>query len=129
LEQAQAISYTPANENPEPVVKPEQRPAKVAVTAPAEKQPDTENSPRVSTSDAKNWGINVGRFASRYAAEKMLLKTALAEIDTLDGSLRKVQQSKKGFEATFVGLNKDTAELACSRLKSREITCTPIDPS
>jgi D-alanyl-D-alanine carboxypeptidase len=128
LEQAQAISYTPANENPEPVVKPEQRPAKVAVAAPAEKQPDTENSPRVSTSDAKNWGINVGRFASRYAAEKMLLKTALAEIDTLDGSLRKVQQSKKGFEATFVGLSKDTAELACRRLTSREITCTPIDP-
>ena len=64
---------------------------------------------RLSTSNGGHWGINVGRFNTRYAAEKMLLKTALAEIDALDGSLRKVHQSRQGFEATFLGLSEARA--------------------
>jgi D-alanyl-D-alanine carboxypeptidase len=59
----------------------------------------------------------------------MLLKTALAEIDTLDGSLRKVQAGKRGFEANFLGLSQDRAAQACKRLQARDVNCTPIDPS
>jgi len=83
---------------------------------------------RLSTSNGGHWGINVGRFNTRYAAEKMLLKTALAEIDALDGSLRKVHQSRQGFEATFLGLSESRALQACTRLSARNIKCSTISP-
>jgi D-alanyl-D-alanine carboxypeptidase len=84
---------------------------------------------RVSTSDAQNWGISIGKYPSRYAAEKMLLKTALAEIDMLQGSLRKVRQNSRGFEATFLGLSQSRADQACKRLQSRDIDCSTLSPS
>ncbi len=84
---------------------------------------------RLSTSGGRDWAINVGRFSSRYAAEKMLLKTALAEIDTLEGSLRKVVKSKLGFEANFVGLNEAAADRACRRLKVRNVNCNILGPT
>ncbi len=84
---------------------------------------------RVSTSDAQNWGISIGKYPSRYAAEKMLLKTALAEIDMLEGSLRKVRQNSRGFEATFLGLSQSRADQACKRLQSRDIDCSTLSPS
>ncbi|SHJ59493.1 D-alanyl-D-alanine carboxypeptidase [Shimia gijangensis] len=84
---------------------------------------------RLSTSGGRHWGINVGRYASRYAAEKVLLKTALAEMSTLDGSLRKVVKNSRGYEANFLGLSQDTAALACRRLQARQIACVTIGPS
>lgn len=81
---------------------------------------------RVSTSGGHNWGINVGRFASRYEAERVLLKVALNEMSTLDGSLRRVVQSPRGFDANFMGLNRETAELACRRLQARGNSCFMI---
>ncbi|WP_106606911.1 D-alanyl-D-alanine carboxypeptidase family protein [Shimia abyssi] len=83
---------------------------------------------RISTSGGRHWGINVGRFNSRYAAEKKLLKTALAEMSTLDGTLRKVTKSKRGFEANFMGMSEESADLACRRLQARQITCYTIGP-
>ena len=71
----------------------------------------------------------MGRFGTRYAAEKMLIKTALAEMPTLGGSLRKVVKTKLGFEANFYGVSKITAEQACRKLASRHITCDVINPS
>ncbi len=84
---------------------------------------------RISTSGGRHWGINVGRYPSRYAAEKVLLKTALAEMATLDGSLRKVVNRKGGFEANFMGLTRDRADEACRRLTARQIDCQMIGPS
>ncbi len=84
---------------------------------------------RLSTSGGHHWGINVGRYDSRYAAEKVLLKTALAEMSTLDGSLRKVVKGSRGFEANFVGMTQETADLACRRLQARQIACFTIGPS
>lgn len=84
---------------------------------------------RLTTSGGRHWGINVGRYTSRYAAEKMLLKTALSELNTLDGSLRKVVKSSRGFDANFMGLSRETADLACRRLQARQISCFMIGPS
>jgi D-alanyl-D-alanine carboxypeptidase len=102
-------------------------------SAPVQKQIVEEPQPqvvtRLSTSGGRHWGINVGRYTSRYAAEKMLLKTALAEMSTLDGSLRKVVKSKRGFDAHFMGLTRETADLACRRLQARQISCFMIGPS
>ena len=114
------------------VRRPSARPAKLAL---ASVQPQPASKPeqvvvtRLSTSGGHLWGINVGRFTTRYQAEKVLLRTALAEMSTLDGSLRKVGTSSKGFEATFVGMTRETADLACRRLKARNVTCFMIGPS
>lgn len=83
---------------------------------------------RVSSSGGRNWGINLGRYGSRYQAERMLLKTALVEIGTLDDALRKVVPTNAGYEANFVGMTQDRAALACQRLMAREIECATMGP-
>ncbi|MCT4558403.1 MAG: serine hydrolase [Pelagimonas sp.] len=84
---------------------------------------------RLSTSDGRHWGINVGRYRNEFAAQKVLLKTALAESTTLDGALRKVVKGSRGFDANFMGLSRDEAEIACKRLQARQMTCFMIGPS
>ena len=110
---------------------PKARPAKFSspAYAPSTRSAEPEIVARLSTSGGQNWTINVGRFSTQFSAEKMLLKTALAEMSTLKGSLRKVQKGKLGFEANFVGLSQDTADRACERLVARNVTCTVIGPS
>ena len=110
---------------------PKARPAKFSspASAPSASPAEPEIVARLSTSGGQNWAINVGRFSTQFSAEKMLLKTALAEMSTLNGSLRKVQKGKLGFEANFVGLSQDTADRACERLAARNVTCTVIGPS
>lgn len=83
---------------------------------------------RISTSGNRLWGINVGRYGSRYQAERVLLRVALNEMSTLDGSLRRVNQSSRGFDANFMGLSRDGAERACARLQARGTTCFMIGP-
>ncbi len=83
---------------------------------------------RLSTSGGAHWGISLGRFPNQFAAEKVLLRTALSEIGTLDGALRKVVRSNQGFEATFNGLTEDQAALACQRLQARQMTCATLGP-
>ena len=84
---------------------------------------------RLSTSGGRHWGINVGTYNSRYEAEKVLLRTALMEIGTLDDALRKVGKSKRGYEANFLGMTQDLADLACRRLTARGIGCTQLGPN
>lgn len=83
---------------------------------------------RASSSGGRNWGVNVGKFNSQYAAERALLKTALMESDALGDALRKVAKTKTAFEANFVGMSQGTAELACARLAARATDCTVIGP-
>jgi D-alanyl-D-alanine carboxypeptidase len=83
---------------------------------------------RISTSGGRHWGINVGRYPSQYKARKVLLQTALSEMETLDGSLRKVVQRSSGFDANFMGLTRETADLACRRLMAKQVTCFMIEP-
>lgn len=83
---------------------------------------------RVSTSGGRQWAINVGNYNSRYAAERMLLQTALIEVNTLDEALRKVVQRKGGYDANFVGMTEEMAELACRRLAARQTECSVVGP-
>ncbi|MCH2164379.1 MAG: D-alanyl-D-alanine carboxypeptidase [Marinovum sp.] len=84
---------------------------------------------RVSTQGGRHWGVNVGRYGSHFEAEKVLLKTALSEMTTLDGALRKVVKSPRGYDANFLGMTRETAELACQRLQARNVTCFMMGPS
>lgn len=84
---------------------------------------------RLSTSGGRHWGINVGRFASQGQAERVLLKMALAELDTLDTALRKVARHRQGFDANFVGMTKEGAAQACRRLAARNVSCKTLGPA
>lgn len=83
---------------------------------------------RLSTSGGRQWAINVGRYTTRDEAERALVQTALVEISTLDEALRKVVRSPQGWEANFVGLSAERAELACRRLHAQNVNCLPIGP-
>jgi D-alanyl-D-alanine carboxypeptidase len=83
---------------------------------------------RISTSGGRHWGITVGRFPSRAEAERALLKTQLAESATLNDSLRKVVQKGGKFDANFMGLSQDQADLACRRLAARAVPCFTMGP-
>lgn len=90
---------------------------------------DLEIVTRVSTSGGREWGINVGSFSSRYNAERELLRTALVEMATLNDALRKVSSRKGAFDATFVGLTEEDANLACRRLSARGNECKVFGPA
>ena len=82
----------------------------------------------VSTSDTRLWGVQVGRYGSRFEAERALIQTALSELTTLDGAVRRVQQRSGGFEAHFVGLTQAQADAACRRLQARDRVCSTLTP-
>ncbi len=108
-----------------PVTEPEAEPAAEPLPEPE----DQEIVTRLSTSGERHWGINVGQYSNRYQAEKILLRTALSEMETLDGTLRKVVRSTRGFDANFMGMTEETADLACRRLKARNVECKLLGPS
>ena len=83
---------------------------------------------RLTSSGQKDWGIDVGTYPNRFTADKVLIKTALSEMISLEGSLRKVVKNKYGFRATFLGLSENKAGQACKRLRNRNISCDIISP-
>ena len=148
-----AVADTPAPERPESAAAAEPAPAEVLAASlvgtllrPAPRPVVAEGSApdgpdedeldgdaltvvtRLSTSGGQHWGINVGRYTTRYEAEKVLLQTALVEISTLDKALRKVVRSPRGWEANFVGMSQEQADLACRRLEAQNVTCRPVGP-
>ena len=114
-----------------PAASPIARPAAIqtAALAPTVQQPATpEIVTRLDTTSGKTWGINIGRYPSRYQAEKQLLKIALAEMSTLDGTQRKVAKRSSGYDANFLGMTREMADLACRRLSARQQTCFMMGP-
>jgi D-alanyl-D-alanine carboxypeptidase len=101
----------------------------------ADVAPETEAVPtdpevvtRISTSGGRHWGVNVGRFNTRGAAERALLKTQLTESATLNDGLRKVVGRGGSYDANFMGLTQEQADLACRRLQARAVQCFTIGP-
>lgn len=117
----------PALEAVNPAARPEDLVLTSTKAEPAE-DPIQKVVTRISTSGGGNWGINVGRYPSQYKARKVLLQTALNEMATLDGSLRKVVRRQSGFDANFMGLTRERADLACRRLQAKKLTCFMIEP-
>ncbi len=94
-----------------------------------EAAPEPEVVSRMSTSGGHHWGVNVGQYGSRYLAERALLTTALTEMETLDGALRKVVKRPAGFDANFLGMTRESADLACRKLAARNIECKTVGPT
>lgn len=113
------------------VMRPAKRNAPIfdeVAAAPQAAELEPEIVTRVSTSGGRYWGVNVGRFGSSYEAERALLKTQLAESATLNDGLRKVIKKSGGFDANFMGLSQEQADLACRRLQARAVQCFTIGP-
>ena len=112
--------------------KPPRRPDMVMLASASPQETVVEEAPevvsRLSTSAGRVWGITLGKFDSPAAAERVLMKTALAESGTLADALRKVVKRKTGFEANFAGMSQDQADLACRRLQARAIQCFTLGP-
>nr|WP_244504613.1 D-alanyl-D-alanine carboxypeptidase family protein [Jannaschia faecimaris] len=107
---ASASAPTVSVVQPEP--RPEGEPARVVVT-------------RASTA-GNEYGIALSSQGSRSAADKLLLRTALQELDTLDQALRRVDRVRNGFAPSFVGLSQRSAERACTRLRARDVDCDVV---
>ena len=99
-----------------------------ATAAPSAEPIEQEVVTRVSTSGGREWGINVGTFTTRDRAERQLLHTALAEMSTLNDSLRKVTPKHGAFDANFIGMTEETAAAACQRIAARGSECKVIGP-
>ncbi|MEM9715026.1 MAG: D-alanyl-D-alanine carboxypeptidase family protein [Pseudomonadota bacterium] len=82
--------------------------------------------------DSDGWGVDLGAFSSRAQAEKVLLRTALADMGALDGALRKVQPDSTAgqtqYRATFISMSEMNAGRACERLRARNSDCQPFGP-
>ncbi len=84
---------------------------------------------RMSTSGGRGWGIRIGAYPTRMDAEKVLLRTALEDLSSLDGALRKVVLRKGRYQAQFVGLTEGRAKRACSRLRVWRQNCEILGPT
>lgn len=87
---------------------------------------------RVSKADNRYWGVQVGAFSNRHQAEKALLQTALRELQSLEGSERRIDYATvnghKKYRARFEGLHQADANMACARLRARNQSCFPVGP-
>ncbi len=120
---AVALALATADANMTPKVRPTNL---VPASADISQVVEPEIVTRISTSGGRQWGVNIGRYGSRYQAERVLLKVALNEMSTLDGSVRRVVGRSGGFDANFMGLSRETADLACRRLVARGTPCFMI---
>lgn len=130
-------SHTIAALDPEPEMTPIPRPEivaydsmeiELAVIDPDPEPPEQEIITRASSTGNRLYGVSLGRYPSRFAAEQLLLRTALAELGTFDEALRSVVERTGGYEAQFAGMSQSEAERACARLMSRNVTCTTYGP-
>ncbi|WP_224816143.1 serine hydrolase [Hasllibacter sp. MH4015] len=124
---AGALDTAPATPapRPEPQAALEPEPAPLVPPRPA---PEPEVVTRASSTGSRLFGVSLGPQVSHHAAERLLLRTALAELGTFDTALRRVVSTGRGFDARFAGMTEDQATRACARLSARNVTCEPFGP-
>ena len=84
---------------------------------------------RLSTSDAgRLWGVALGSFNTRHAAERGLTTVKMAEAAALGNGISRIRQRSNLFEASVAGLTAAEAERACLRLQARSMDCDVIAP-
>ena len=84
---------------------------------------------RLSTSDGgRLWGVSLGQFHSRAAAERSLITVKMAEAMALGNGVSRIRQVSGRFEASVAGLTQTEAERACLRLVARSMDCNIAHP-
>jgi D-alanyl-D-alanine carboxypeptidase len=78
------------------------------------------------------WGVQLGAFRAKGDAERHLLATALRDVPELAGGLRRIEPGKAHgvtvYRAQFVGMTREAAVAACTRLAREQAECVPIEP-
>ena len=90
--------------------------------------PEPEIVTRASSTGSRLFGVSLGPQVSQHAAERLLLRTALAELGTFDTALRRVVSVNRGYDARFAGMTEDQAARACARLGARNVPCEAFGP-
>ncbi len=72
-----------------------------------------------------SWVVQLGGTHNRSQAERLLLTTALQEMEALEGSKREMKPAGNPgwYRARFVGLSEGQAQTACARLAARQTPC------
>ena len=96
-------------------------------------QPRAETARVVVASAARgSWSVQLGAFRTRDQAERHLIQTALAEMESLNGATRDISstivEGRTMFRARFVGMSSDAATRACTRLIALSRECLVITP-
>ena len=81
--------------------------------------------PKLRT-DRRKWAVHLGIYGTRVRAEKALLEAVLADISSLDGALRQVKSTSRGYHAEFVGITEINANKVCARLKAETSECEAV---
>jgi len=78
------------------------------------------------------WSVQLGAYSTRFKAQKTLLRTALADLGSLEGAHKKIiganVDGRHLYRARFIGVSEVSARKACSRLKARNQPCAIIPP-
>jgi len=119
----------PADQPPTPVRRPASLIAPVQIANLEASTPVPTVSPAHEFGD---WAVQIGIYRNRVNTEKLLLQTALMDMDSLEGAFRKVDVTQVSgismYRARFVGLSQADAVKACARLQSRGTICDVVAP-
>ena len=114
---------------PERSLRPPMRPgagAAVLIAMAEETEAPGEVVTRASSSGGRIFAVTLETQPSEYHADRLLLRTALQELESLDDALRRVSRNNSGFEPAFVGLSEREALAACSRLRAQAVECSVV---
>ncbi|MCF6273798.1 MAG: serine hydrolase [Rhodobacteraceae bacterium] len=79
-----------------------------------------------------SYAVQVGAFRNRNQAERLLIQTALVDIESFGDASRSITleniQGISMYQARFVGMSATSAFKACDRLQSRLSDCAVIAP-
>ena len=125
----------PGAEITPPMLRPERRPefgGSVALAA-VTPLPEIETPVRATMmASSGEYSVQVGAFRNRGQAERLLIQTALLDIESFEDAQRSItQETVQGvsmFQARFVGMSANSAAKACDRLESRQTDCAVIAP-
>ncbi|MEM9779584.1 MAG: D-alanyl-D-alanine carboxypeptidase family protein [Pseudomonadota bacterium] len=102
--------------------------ASVVASAPPPLEPTVK---AVRQNNEGAWVVQLGGQHNRTNGERLLLQTALQEMEALEGSKRVMLPTGQPgwYRASFVGLSEDAAQAACARLAARQTPCQVMQGS
>ena len=78
------------------------------------------------------FSVQVGAFRTRGQAERLLIQTALVDLESFGAAQRSISpanvQGVSMFQARFVGMSEISAVKACARLHALQSDCAVISP-
>ncbi len=125
----------PPGVSPPAMVRPLRRPefgGSIALAAVAP-LPEAISPVRITQGDSTGeYAVQVGAFRNRGQAERLLIQTALVDIESFEDAQRSITlgqvQGVSMYQARFVGMSAEAAIKACDRLQSRLSDCVIIAP-